>query len=253
MRPNELKESISKITIPDAMERRLIQNCTSQKAKAFSFRKPVYAAVACILALVMLVGIPYLARNFAGDIELVMGASPLVIHAAATSEGNEYVFEDIAAGTEILMGRYSPPMNVVPGLPFNFSYPGTEIELTVNAGVLILWDVGISNVDGFLAFDGTGTSRLERVGKAHTIIDEGCIFWDPFTEDGLAESAVIEYRILDGDHIVGYGLIQLSSTDRVYSAKLVLSTGFPKVDGKYQKVTEESLQKLRQEILENDN
>lgn len=253
MRPNELKESISKITIPDAMERRLIQNCTSQKAKVFSFRKPVYAAVACILALVMLVGIPYLARNSAGDIELVLGSSPLVIQAAAASDNNTFVLKDIGAGTEIMLGKYSPPMNVVPGLPFHFTYPGTEIELTVDAGVLILWDVGISNVDGFLAFDGTGTSTFERVGNAHTIIDEGCIFWDPFTEDGLAESAVIEYRVLDGDHIVGYGLIQLSSTDRVYSAKLVLSTGFPKVDGKYQKVTKESLQKIRQEILENNN
>lgn len=253
MKPSELKESISKITIPYAMERRLIDNCTTQKKIAFTFKRPVYAAVASILVIALLVGIPYFARNSGGEIELVMGASPLVIHAAATSEGNEYVFEDIAAGTEILMGRYSPPMNVVPGLPFNFSYPGTEIELTVDAGVLILWGVGISNVDGVLAFDGTGTPTLERVGKAHTFIDEGCIFWDPFTEAGLAESAVIEYRILDGDHIVGYGLIQLSSTDRVYSAKLVLSTGFPKVDGKYQKVTEESLQKLRQEILENNN
>jgi len=235
MKPSELKESISKITIPDAMERRLIQDCTSQKAKVFSFRKPAYAAVACILALVMLVGIPYFVRNSAGDIELVLGNSPLVIQAAAASDNNTFVFEDISAGTEILMGRYSPPMNVVPGLPFKFSYPGTKIELTVDAGVLILWDVGI-----------------ERVGNA-TIIDEGCILWDPFTEDGLAESAVIEYRILDGDHIVGYGLIQLSSTDRVYSAKLVLSTGFPKVDGKYQKVTEESLQKIREEVLEKNN
>ena len=252
MKPSELKESISKITIPDAMERRLIDNCSTQKKKAFTFKRPVYAAVASILVIALLVGIPYFARNSGGEIELVMGASPLVIHAAATSEGNEYVFEDIAAGTEILMGRYSPPMNVVPGLPFNFSYPGTEIELTVDAGVLILWDVGISNVDGVLAFDGTDTCALKRVGKAH-ISGEGSIFWDPFTEDGIVESAVIEYRVLDGDHIVGYGLIQLSSTDRVYSAMLVLSTGFPKVDGKYQKVTEESLQKMRQEVLGNKN
>lgn len=79
------------------------------------------------------------------------------------------------------------------------------------------------------------------------------IYWDVFTDGGKAESAAIEYLILDGDHIVGYGLIQLSSTDRVYSAKLVLSTGFPKVDGKYQKVTEEKLQEIRQEILENNN
>jgi hypothetical protein len=36
-------------------------------------------------------------------------------------------------------------------------------ELTVNAGVLILWDVGISNEDGLLAFDGAGTSSLREL------------------------------------------------------------------------------------------
>lgn len=254
MKLSELQQAISTIKIPEALERKLIHNCTGKKARPVSYRRVTGLATACMLLIVMLVGIPFLVKNpTTGNMELMMADSPLVIQVAAASDNNEYVVENIAAGTKIVLGRYHLVMSCVPGFPFFFSYPGTYIELTVDNGQLALWDQEPSLVDGHLTTRGTdtGSGKVEAVGNTYTVNGEGRVFWQPFTADveDLPETAVIEYRVCRDNHVIGYGIIQIDCKDYVYSAKLLLATGFPPVDGKYQNVTAEALQEMKQQVL----
>lgn len=254
MRPEDLKDSISKITIPNAVEGRLLENCTRLKAKSFNFRKLTRVAVACVLAIGLLLGVPYFSRNLVGNNELVLGNSPLVFKAAALTDDNIYVLEDIAAGADIYLGKYVAVMNSLPGFPLHLSYPGTAIELNVDRGQFLLWDTAIRFSDGNFTTSGKGpgSGGIDFVGNTYTMDDQGWIFWSPLAE-GIVESATIDYRIREGNHIIGYGVIGISSKDGYYSAKLLLSAGFPKVDGKYQKVTENKLQEMREEIVEKNH
>lgn len=252
MKASELQQAIGDIRIPDTLETRLVRNCSKRSSRRFAYRKPPEIALACMLVVAMLVGIPYLIKNPAtGDLELVMVDSPLVIRVAAAAADNQLVVEDFISGTEILLGRYSLAMNSVPGFPFFFSYPGTSIELAVDNGQFLLWDKGISIVDGYLGTKG-GSGQIERVGNTHLICGEGYVFWVPYTEEVkglLPTGAVIEYRIRVENHVVGFGIIKIDSKDYSYSAKLLLSTRFPKVEGRYQSVKEEDLEKLKQQVL----
>jgi len=250
MREKELKSAILDIEIPREMEQRLLNNCKEkQRRPVFNYRRPVWAAAACILVFVMLFGYPYLAKSpGSGNIELKMGESPLVIKAYASSPNGEIVYEDMNTGTEILMGRYSMGISSVPGFPFQFSYPGTTIELTVDKGELILWNRS------------PGGGYIETAGNPHNISEQGTVYWRPIMRDsttneylpGLADSAIIDYKITKKGHIIGIGMIKIDTTNPeagAYSAKLILSTGFPKVDGKYQRVTEQDIQRIREEAL----
>ena len=242
MQKNDLKATIMDIKIPDEMEQRLIKNCISKKKRGnFNYRKPVFAAVACMLVVIMSFGIPYFTKSpTTGNIELIMGNSPLIVRAYAVGGHEEMVFEDMSLGTEILMGQYSIAMSIVPGFPFKFSYPHTTIELSVDNGEFILWDIE------------AGGGIIERMGNSHSINGEGYILWQPFTLDSgpdLVETAIIDYRIIENGHVVGMGIIKIDSKKWLYSAELLLCSGFPKVEGQYQKVTAEKVQKIREQTL----
>lgn len=251
MRPEELKKSVTQITIPPAVRHRVVEACNRPSASRFRF-KPARVAVASLLVLVMLVGIPYFFLNTASGTELVLGRSPLAFTAAAMSGDDKYILEEFTVWQEIDLGRYVPVMNFVPGFPFHFSAPGADIEIAVDAGELIYWDteIRVDDDDYLFISKGSRSGDISR-GKTYSCRDEDWIFWSPLCEEGLVESAVIEYRVIDNENIIGYGLIQISAQGNGrYSAQLLRSLGFPKVGGKYQKVTAENLQELRAEALE---
>jgi hypothetical protein len=243
MKEKELKSAILDIEIPKGMDQRLIEGCKGrQRRPVFNHRRPLLAAAACILAFVMLFGYPYLTKSpGSGNLELKMGESPLVIKVHASSRNGEIIFEDMKPGAKILRGGYPAGISSVPGFPFEFSYPGTTIELAVDNGEFIIHNYVI-----------------ERLGNTYTINEEGLVYWRPIIHDsntnellpGLVEDAVIDYKIIENGHIVGMGIIKISQENFVYSAELILSTGFPKVGGKYQRVTEEDIKRIREEALE---
>lgn len=264
MKPDDLKQAIYAIKVPDKLESRLLRSYRDKPASRFNYRKSVGIAMACMLVISMLIGIPYLTKDPAsGNLELVIIDSPLVVQTLAATADNELIAENLTTGTEILLGWYSAALNCVPGFPFFFSYPEQSIELTVNNGQFLLWDVDITVADGYLGTGGK-TRRsgiVEQIGNAHTIDGEGYIFWVPFQADDafqkpLPDAAVIEYRIYEGTNITGYGIIEIYLKDAQagsYAARLLLSNGFPKVNGKYQNVTEADLADLKDQVVFSTN
>lgn len=248
MKVGELKAAVSGITIPEARRRRILTD--KPTPRRFQLRL-VRLVVAGLVVFALLIGIPHLYRNPAGKTELVLGSSPLVLKVAALEE-ERYKLEDISVWQEIDLGKYVPVMNCVPGFPFHFSAPGMEIMVTVDAGELIYWDIGITYSDGYLVTGGwkTGSGEIDRVGKTYSYQEDGWIYWQPLTEEGLAEAALMEYRLMEGGHIYGYGLIELNAQKNGrYTATLLQSVGFPWVDGKPQGVTEAGLDKIRAKAL----
>ena len=249
MKPEDLKKSVTKLTIPLPAKERVLAACGGPSKTSYRF-KPAKVAIACLLTIALLLGVPYLYRNPGGETQLVMGISPLVIKAAAES-GEQLILEDFAVWTEIDLGRYVPVMNYVPGFPFHFSAPGAKIELFADGGEFVHWDCGIEiETDRSLSFTGSGSGTLVWSGHNYSCHDEGWVFWQPLTEGGLVESAIIEYKTVVAEQITGYGIIQIDAQGNgKYSAQLLLSTGFPQVEGQHQKVTAKDLEKLRAKVL----
>ncbi len=245
MNKKELKTSILGIEIPEEIEQRLIKGVkVKQKRPIYRYKRPILVA-ACMM-IIMLIGIPYFSQNPSnGNIHLTIGESPLIVKAYAATTDGEIEFEDMPVGTEIVIGGYSIAMSVVPGFPFRFYYPNSTIEVTVDNGGLITWEDG----------------RIENKGNTHIIsgdgeMDWGNILWRPFkpgkndeTSSELAESAIIDYVVMENGNIVGMGIIKISSENWFYTAELVMSIGFPKVDGAYQRVTEKDILRIREDAL----
>lgn len=215
--------------------------------------------IAAVIILGVFIGIPYLRERLAPEKQgLVITASPLVVRTATIAPNEELVAEDLITDLEVVLGERSLVLNYLPGYPFIFSYPEQSIELTINNGKFLLWDIDMAKVEDCLTTGGydSESAQVEAVGNTHRINGEGCVFWLPVPGAGygglLPDAAVIEYRVYEDSHIAGYGIIEISLKDvesESYAAKLLLAAEFPQVATKYQDVTEKDLVELKKQAL----
>ncbi|MCD7747642.1 MAG: hypothetical protein LUI61_04840 [Firmicutes bacterium] len=75
-----------------------------------------------------------------------------------------------------------------------------------------------------------------------SLTSDAMIYWS-FAEnsDGDADGDVvdeIEIIVYENDNIIGAALLTVSCEESVYTATLAETVNFPKIDGKYQNITE---------------
>jgi len=221
MKDEELKDTLENLKEKDILEQKITHVKNDKKNSASSnFRKIVISLSACLLIVMIAIGIPYLTRN------------PEFI----TTDGTE-----LKQGAKILLESYSVYMSSVPGYPFEFSYPDTKIVLTVNNGELFIWGPETS-------------STVISKGQSYTIDNSGKIYWSPIREGRtINDKTILEFRILKKDNIIGVGFIKIIKTEinafESYSAEVLGIMGFPKSNGKYQKVSENTIAEFKATLL----
>lgn len=71
------------------------------------------------------------------------------------------------------------------------------------------------------------------------------IYWQPETSVGGTEQAFVDIVLKLDDYIVGYAVIEIHQNSYLdHTATLLKSAIFPKVNGEYQKLTEEQIKSI---------
>ena len=254
------------VSAPEELTNTVLQIPKQTKPRGIS-RPLRLVAVAAVLALV--IGI--LSFWPAGDKEYVTGPGLLAIRAYALNENeiseiNSTVLEE---GVELPWEYFwSAGYSIVPlcyGLPINLSisadvYEGEEItfEIYTTGGSLnqlpeLAWDSESNSIV---------TIKKSGLGDSATLTNNATVYWnwnyvafdskrDDYisTEKVVTENAYVNIISYAGKHIVGYASVEiyeLPSEDNensgMFMARLLASVAFPKVDGKYQKITKEYVQ-----------
>lgn len=215
------KDTLENLKAKDILEQKITHDNNDKKNSAISkSRKIIISLAACLLIVMVAIGIPYLTRN------------PEFI----TTDGTE-----LKQGAKILLESYSVYMSSVPGYPFEFSYPDSKTVLTVNNGELFIWGPETS-------------STVISKGQSYTIDNSGKIYWSPIREGKtIKDKTILEFRILKKENIIGVGFIKITmgeiNTFESYSAEVLGIMGFPKSNGKYQKVSENTIAEFKATLL----
>ncbi|MCD8312387.1 MAG: hypothetical protein LUD43_07860 [Firmicutes bacterium] len=145
---------------------------------------------------------------------------------------------DVGDTLEIVTGQFIPYMSTLEGIGMELSVTssGDAVKYSASSGrFLLVTETG----------DGTGTYQVSDVGSTYdmSLTSDAVIYWS-FAEnsDGDADGDVvdkIEIIVYENDNIIGAALLTVSCEDSVYTATLAETVNFPKIDGKYQNITEE--------------
>lgn len=197
---------------------------------------------AICLALIVTIVIPLI--NIALEInrKYVMAESLLSVTCFTLTDDS---MEEIELKESILLPReadWTMAINVVPGLPLELSYPDEYVKFTVRTS------------DGVLRSNINGESKF--YGKEVELPNNSTIYWNNLSDYNQDEllfniTAYLDIIIRANEHIVGYAVIKIYPVTEfkqghVYSAKMLKSVSFPKVDGEYQNI---SLDFIESEIL----
>jgi len=110
---------------------------------------------------------------------------------------------------KFLLGKYSPAMSSVPGMPIKIESNNTnEIELSLTKGVFITWN----------STDGTIISHGEK-----TIIRSGeIIYWSPLEDNSqyTAQESVITMKVIIDSKEITNSIIITSTDEYSYIGKL---------------------------------
>lgn len=237
--------------------------------KPHSFWGRIARIAACLAIIVgLLVGIPQIPTD---STNIVTGTGILSVTVyAINAETEEIISEQLEAGIDVDNSHYWPlVMNRYPGLPVFLSvetdaFPSDKItyDISVDYGEYIDW----RNTDVQINYVGKNFSMPNNVG----------IYWQGLsglTENGSAMDIVYtKILIRCENHIVGYALLRFDQAygrdvikanpgladywagkedqpAAAYWSNLIVSVSFPKVDGEYQHVSEEYVQKCMQEVI----
>lgn len=149
------------------------------------------------------------------------GLSPLVVTAYGLTGDGETKASPIPMerGVAIALGSYSPLMSSVPGFPFSFSYPGAQLEITVDAGVLCQWE----------------DEQVTILGDHAQLASGGTLYWAPTQTGGATvTSALLEFQIREGSHLTGAGWIRISLQEgelSSYTAQLLTAVPLDEESG----------------------
>lgn len=141
------------------------------------------------------------------------GGFVLTAYAANKEDGmitSDFMSEDtsivLQPNVDVLLGKYSPLMSSVPGLPFRFnSEDDCEIEVSVDKGILCRWDIQ--------------NGIVTQCGKTTSCAKGEILYWSPLTEnEESVENAIITVTATDKGKTVGEQKITIISNDFIYSA-----------------------------------
>lgn len=91
--------------------------------------------------------------------------------------------------------------------------------------------------------------------KNATLNPEDTIYWHPEDSVDGTEQAFIDIVLKVDNNIIGYAVIEVLQTDSSveYSARLLKSAVFPKVDEKYQNITETQVKSIIAKVKKGEN
>lgn len=122
---------------------------------------------------------------------------------------NDDSYVEMKLNTKILIESYSPLMSSVPGMPFEISYEGAEINISVDKGDILYWDGSKE-----------GDSKVYNQGKNCTFNDSHKIYWSPsYDEDG--NKGIMTIEVIKNEKIIEKSIIQYIEDDYKYYAILL--------------------------------
>ena len=176
-----------------------------------------------------------------------------------SSNGNNLISQPLEAGADINTPlEFAGTLNIVPGYPLTFSVD-TEIpimlQIAVSDGRFTDWHNDISS-------DGTFTKRESNgvLGTEFSIQNNRTIYWQSFggAASGMpttkTKNIFVDVILYSDSHIVGYCVIEIlqyKDHHGDYCARLLASAFYPKVDGEFQDVAKEYVDKqiLKAKVL----
>lgn len=167
--------------------------------------------------------------------DVVTEPACLNITTQAAASGEEWVMQK---GVEIPVDLdWNPAMSSRPGLPLRLSDPGhpdAAFEISVEGGELLLWE----------------ENRVTRVESPFSAPNGTTVYWSSLSQKGensfdasAGHRAYIDIVIREGEHLIGYAVVQIridganDAQPYTYSATLLQSVYYPKVNGDYQGIT----------------
>lgn len=122
---------------------------------------------------------------------------------------NDDSYVEMKLNTKILIESYSPLMSSVPGMPFEISYEGAEINISVDKGDILYWDGSKE-----------GDSKVYNQGKNCTFNDSHKIYWSPsYDEEG--NKGIMTIEVIKNEKIIEKSIIQYIEDDYKYYAILL--------------------------------
>ncbi|MDD2959383.1 MAG: hypothetical protein PHR92_12820 [Lachnospiraceae bacterium] len=205
----------------------------NKKAKHKSPTWTKWGALAACVCLVLAVSM--FGNLFAPNIVKEPGLFCMTAYALAKSDEIE-LYEEREMQEGVALPKefgWSLAMNSYPGLPLKLSlpeYPNATFDVTISDGEFFLWELGKS------------TQNITELGSSFSVDNGTTLYWSNARYMGTEAYANVVMR--DGKNIVGYAVIKIYTADienapaQLYQAIMLKSVSFPKVDGKYQNVTD---------------
>lgn len=162
---------------------------------------------------------------------------------------------ELIDGVNMTSGCLFLASSVSHGLPLTFEVDSSQFD---GADILIRVDLNygsflIKNDEPITEENKHTRKAYLSLGREFTIQNEETILWIPADDREVTKKEVVatdggmftDVIIYADDHPIGYMVIEIIEPKYgIYVAELLVSHCFPKIDGEYQNVTEEDIQKF---------
>lgn len=229
MNTKKFSEAMSEID--DKYINEAIRYSATKKAKRLSSKWIRRGVIAACLCVAMVAGVLF--KTSAPNVVIAPGFLTVTAYAASSDE--ELIMQE---GIELPTDyKWSLAMSSRPGFPLKLSateYHDLVFDVSVDGGTLLLWE----------------GNEITSLGSSFKAKNDTTIYWTTLSPKGdsnferyMGNKAYVNIVIREEENIVGYAVVEIYTNDlenepaQTYYAKLLRSVSFPKVNGKYQKIT----------------